>query len=430
MKNDYKIAIFGAGYVGLTTVACLAKFGYKITCVDIDKNKISFLQKGKLPLFEPGLSDLLAKNKKRINFTTNDEKAIKENDVIFITVDTPFSAKNGLNLASVKNVAEKIALNINNYKIIVNKSTVPVGTTELIKGIIKKRYKGKFDVVSNPEFLREGMAVSDCLHPDRIVIGSDSRKASQIIASLYHKIKAPLVLVDNRSSEMIKYVANAFLATKISFINEIANLCEYVEADIDKVREGIKYDPRIGSQFLNPGIGYGGSCFPKDTHALAVTAGDHGYDFHLLKAVIEVNNKQRGRVIKKAQQFLGSLKGKNVTVLGLSFKGGSDDIRESVSMRLIEDLKKREVRVKAYDPKAIMNAKKILPGIMYAKNAYEACKNSDLLIIATEWEEFRNLEFNRIKKLMKHSNIIDSRNILDPQKIKKYGFNYYGIGRK
>lgn len=430
MRNDYKIAIFGAGYVGLTTAACFAKFGYDITCIDVNKNKISSLQKGKMPLFEPDLSDLLTKYKRQIKFTTDDKKAIRNNDIIFITVDTPFSVKNGLSLVSVKNVAEKIALDINDYKIIVNKSTVPVGTTELIKEIILKKYKGKFDVVSNPEFLREGMAVSDCLHPDRIVIGSDSRKASRSIAHLYRKVKAPLVLVDAKSSEMIKYVANAFLATKISFINEIANLCEYVGADIDKVREGIKYDPRIGSQFLNPGIGYGGSCFPKDTHALAITAGDHGYDFHLLKAVIEVNNKQRQRVIKKAQNFLGSLKDKNVTVLGLSFKGGSDDIRQSMAIRLIEDLKKKRANIKVYDPKAIANAKKALSGIIYTKNAYEACKNSDLLIIATEWDEFRELEFNRIKKLMRHPNIIDGRNILKPQKMKKYGFNYYGIGRK
>jgi len=430
MKNDYKIAIFGAGYVGLTTASCLAKFGYNITCVDIDKNRISFLQKGKLPLFEPGLFDLLAKYKKRINFTINDKKAIRENDIIFITVDTPFSAKNGLNLVSVKNVAEKIALNINDYKIIVNKSTVPVGTAELIKGIIKKRYKDKFDVVSNPEFLREGMAVSDFLHPDRIVIGSDSRKASQIVAYLYRKIKAPLVLVDAKSSEMIKYVANAFLATKISFINEIANLCEYVGADIDKVREGIKYDPRISGQFLNPGIGYGGSCFPKDTHALAVTAGDHGYNFHLLRSVIEVNNKQRQRVIKKAENLLGSLKGKNITVLGLSFKGGSDDVRESVAIRIIKDLKKKGAKIKAFDPKAISNAQKILSGIMYTTNTYEALKNSDLLIIVTEWDEFKNLDFKRVKKIMKKPNIIDGRNLLNQSKMIRLGFNYYGIGRK
>jgi UDPglucose 6-dehydrogenase len=430
MEHHYKVAVFGAGYVGLTTALCLAKFGYTVASVDVDDKKIKSLQKGKIPIFEKGLSELLKGYKRRINFTTDAKKAIQNNNIIFIAVGTPFSYKNGLNLRSVKNVAQKIASDINGYKIIVNKSTVSVGTTELIKKIISQKYKGKFAVLSNPEFLREGRAVSDFLKPNRIVIGSDDKKACQIVSSLYKKIKAPQVLVDPKSAEMIKYVSNAFLATKISFINEIANLCEYVGADINKVRRGIKYDPRIGDKFLNPGIGYGGSCFPKDTHALAIMAGNHGYYFHLLKAVIEVNNKQRQRIVEKAKSLLGSLKNKKIAVLGLSFKGNSDDVRESVAIFLIRDLKKKGTCIKAYDPQAIPNAKKVLSAIIYTKDALEAVKDSDLLIIATEWDEFKKLNFKRIKNLMRSPNLIDGRNILNPQKMKKLGFNYYGIGRK
>jgi UDPglucose 6-dehydrogenase len=467
MNKKLKISIFGTGYVGLTIGLCLAKFGYNIIFVDIDKERIKNLQSNKIPIFEEGIFSLLKKNKSKIEFTIDYKKAIKTSNIIFIAVGTPYHSRKGLDLSAVKDVAQKIAKNIATYKIIVNKSTVPVGTAKMIEKTIDKKYKGDFSVVSNPEFLREGKAVSDFLHPDRIVIGGLDKKAQIVVVNLYKKIKAPIVLVDNKSAEMIKYVSNAFLATKISFINEIANLCEQVGADIDAVREGIKYDPRIGDKFFNPGIGYGGSCFPKDTHALAITADRHGHDFHLLKSVIEVNKNQRKRVVEKARKILGGLVKKNITILGLAFKGNSDDVRESVSISLIKDLKKFGAKIKAYDPQAMNNAKLVLSDsydsskpkehrnaclptrqakrgcdskehrnakrgcdIMYIKNVYESIKNSELLIIATEWDQFKKLDFIRIKKLMKKPNIIDGRNLLDKEKLRKLGFSYYGIGRK
>jgi len=430
MNKNYKIAVFGAGYVGLTTALCLAKFGHKVICVDIDKDKIKKLQQGQLPIFEKGLTKVLKEVFNKIEFVTNSSEAIKKSEIIFLTVGTPFDYKNGLNLRAIFDVVSQIRDSINGYKIIVNKSTVPVGTAEKIKKIIKQKYKGDFALVSNPEFLREGKALEDFLRPERIVIGTDSPKAAKIVANLYQKIKAPLVMVDLRSAEMIKYVSNAFLATKISFINEIANLCEKVGADIDAVKEGIRYDSRIGDKFLNPGIGYGGSCFPKDTHALAVLAGNHGYSFKLLKAVIEVNNKQRRIVLKKAQRILGSLKNKKIAFWGLSFKGGSDDIRESVAIYLIKEFKKQGAEINAYDPLAINNAKKVLSGIIYSKDPYQAVKNSELLVIATEWPEFKKVDFKRIKKLMKKPIIIDGRNLLDKEKMNQLGFFYYGVGRR
>jgi len=430
INENYKISVFGLGYVGLTTALGLASFGHKLICVDVDEEKIKKLQKGKLPIFEKDLDKFLKKYQKQVEFTTNYQRGIKEAEIIFITVGTPFDAKKGLDLSQVYDVGKKIGQNINGYKIIVNKSTVPVGTAEKLKKIIAQYYQGPFDVVSNPEFLREGKALKDFLHPARIVIGAENKKAARVVANLYRPIKAPQVLVDTKSAELIKYVSNAFLATKISFINEVANLCERIGADIDAVREGMKYDPRIGDEFLNPGIGYGGSCFPKDTHALALLAGNHGYKFNLLKAVISVNNEQRKKVCQKAQKILGSLRNKSIAVWGLAFKAGTDDVRESVAIYLIKDLKKKGVKVKAYDPQGENSAKKLLSGIIYTKDPYQAVKGCELLIIATEWPEFKGVDFSKVKRLMKKPIIIDGRNWLNPAKIRKIGFDYYGVGRK
>ena len=430
INENYKISVFGLGYVGLTTALGLASFGHKLICVDVDEEKIKKLQKGKLPIFEKDLDKFLKKYQKQVEFTTDYQRGIKEAEIIFITVGTPFDAKKGLDLSQVYDVGKKIGQNINGYKIIVNKSTVPVGTAEKLKKIIAQYYQGPFDVVSNPEFLREGKALKDFLHPARIVIGAENKKAARVVANLYRPIKAPQVLVDTKSAELIKYVSNAFLATKISFINEVANLCERIGADIDAVREGMKYDPRIGDEFLNPGIGYGGSCFPKDTHALALLAGNHGYKFNLLKAVISVNNEQRKKVCQKAQKILGSLRNKSIAVWGLAFKAGTDDVRESVAIYLIKDLKKKGVKVKAYDPQGENSAKKLLSGIIYTKDPYQAVKGCELLIIATEWPEFKGVDFSKVKRLMKKPIIIDGRNWLNPAKIRKIGFDYYGVGRK
>lgn len=427
-----KIAIIGTGYVGLVTGACLAKLNNKVICVDIDSAKIKKLRKGIIPFYEPGLDELVRENirNKNLSFDTNIIKAIQRSEIIFIAVGTP-SLKNGeANLSYVEKVAKDIGKNLKKYAVVVIKSTVPPKTCQKVKKIIKKYSKESFDIVSNPEFLREGLAISDFIKPDRIIIGIENKKAEKIMKELYQSFKSPLLITNFESSEMIKYSSNAFLATKISFINEIANVCEIVGADVKEIAEGIGLDPRIGKEFLKAGLGYGGSCFPKDVQALYQSAGINGYSFSLLKAVIEVNNNQRKLALKKLEKMLGDFKNRVISVWGLAFKANTDDIRESVAVEIIKLLLEKGAKVKAYDPIANKNAKKELSGeIVFCDSPYEAVYKSDALLIATDWNEFRKVDFEKVKKLLKEPNIIDGKNIYNPKEMKKKGFNYIGIGR-
>lgn len=426
------IAVVGTGYVGLVTGACLAKIGHNVSCIDIDKNKISRLKKGIIPIYEPGLDKVVKEvvKKNKLIFETSLKKVLPEAQAVFIAVGTPAKKDGKADLQFVYQVAKEIGENIKKYKVIINKSTVPVGTAQDVKNIISKFYKGNFAVVSNPEFLKEGFALEDFMKPDRVVIGFDDKKAKKIMSEIYKPIRTKKVFTSIESAEMIKYASNAFLATKISFINEIANLCEKVKANINEVSHGMGLDKRIGKSFLSAGIGYGGSCFPKDTSALNQIAGTKGYDFKLLKAVIEVNSKQRQSVIDKLEQIFGNLKNKRIAVLGLAFKNNTDDVRESAAIDIIRMLTGVGARIKAYDPKANDNAKEILnSGVKIVNNPYDAIKRADALVIATEWPEFANLNFHKIKSLLKKPIIIDGRNLLNPVIIKNLGFQYFGIGR-
>lgn len=428
------IAIIGTGYVGSVTGACLAHLGHKVINLDIDKEKIKQYKSGKVPIYEPGLGKLILEEQKdkRLFFSTSYKKTIPQSKVIFIAVGTPSRKDGKADLTYVEAAAKEIAQNMNSYKVIVNKSTVPVGTGRKIEKIISKYYKGKFDVVSNPEFLREGSAVTDFLKPDRIVIGTRTSKARDIMLKIYEKIDYPKVTTTVESSEMIKYASNAFLATKISFINEIANICEKVNADVEEVARGMGMDKRIGMNFLKAGIGYGGSCFPKDVNALNQIAGTRGYDFKLIKSVIEVNNQQRTLIIDKLEDIFDNLKRKKVCILGLAFKKDTDDIRESAAIDIIKMLSDIGAKITTYDPKAVNNSKEALKDkeVKFFKDPYEAVEKAEALIIATDWNMFKKLDYGRIKKLMKKPYIIDGRNILEPGEMKKLGFEYIGIGRK
>lgn len=426
------IAIIGTGYVGLVTGTCLAELGNKVICVDINRNRIEDLKKGAVPFYEPGLEKLIKKNikKQRLFFETDLATAIPQSEIIFITVGTPSLENGEANLSYVEKAAEDVGKNLKKYAVVVIKSTVPPKTCRRIREVIKKYSDAPFDLVSNPEFLREGSAVLDFMKPDRIIIGAESEKAKKIIKELYSPLKSPLIYTNFESSEMIKYASNAFLATKISFINEIANVCELIGADVEEIAKGMGLDPRIGSQFLKAGLGYGGSCFPKDVHALHQSAGINGYDFCLLKSVIEVNNNQRKLIVKKMEKMLGGLKNKTVAVWGLAFKANTDDIRESASVEIIELLLGMGAKVKAYDPIANKNAKKTLSEkIIFCDNSYKAIAGSDVLLIATDWDEFKKADLLKVKKLLKHPNIIDGKNIYNPAKMKKMGFNYISVGR-
>jgi len=430
-----KIAIIGTGYVGLVTGTCFAELGQQVTGVDIDKEKIDGLNKGIIPIYENGLEELVKENKKqgRLFFTTDASSAIKEAEVVFIAVGTPPLPDGGVNLDYVRSAAETIGKNMNGYKIIVDKSTVPVGTGDVVTAIIKKYYKGDFDVVSNPEFLREGSAVSDFMHPDRIVIGNGSPKAEKILKELYSSFDTKsLIFTDIKTAELIKYASNAFLATEISFINSIANLCEKLGADVEKVAQGIMLDERIGTKaFLHAGVGYGGSCFPKDVKGLIQTAQESGVRFGILEEVEETNNAQKHSLLAKVQKLLGpNLRGKDITVWGLAFKPHTDDVREAPALVIIKQLLDRDCRVKVFDPIAKEAAQKILGnGVIYENNLENSVKNSDCLIIVTEWPEFREVNLKKIKANLKHPNIVDGRNIFEPNKMKKSGFNYISVGR-
>lgn len=432
-----KIAVVGIGYVGLVTAVGLADFGNKVIGVDIDRRKINLLQKGKSPIYEPGIEEYLNRNLEsgRLSFTTNIDEAIRWSEVVFIGVGTPSKRNGETDLSAVFDVARKIGENLTNYKVIVTKSTVPVGTNRNIKKVIENISKSRdFDVVSNPEFLREGKAVHDFFHPDRVVIGYESEKAKEIMIDIYrplYLIETPFVFCNLETAELIKYASNAFLATKITFINQIANLAEEVGADVHIVAKAMGMDGRISPKFLHPGPGFGGSCFPKDTKALVKIGEQYGVDMSLVKEVINANEKQKLRMVEKLVRLVGDLRGKTIAVLGLAFKAETDDMRESPAIVIINELLKRGVKVKTHDPKALENAKKIFDNrINYYTNEFEAAKKADAIVILTEWNEYRNIDLYRLKELMKGNVILDTRNVLDPVKVRSLGFIYEGVGRK
>jgi len=431
-----KIAVIGTGYVGLVSGTCFAEIGNRIICCDIDEGKISSLKRGIVPIYEPGLKELIDKNTaaERLFFTANVGEAIEASDIVYIAVGTPMSETGEADMRYVKDVAKQIGQHLNGYKIIVNKSTVPVGTGELVRQIIfnhRKYPNVHFDVVSNPEFLREGSAISDCMNMDRAVIGSTSAKAAKIIAELHAPFGTRIFQTDLESAEMIKYAANAFLATKISFINAIANICERVGADVTSVSEGMGLDSRIGGKFLQAGIGYGGSCFPKDTFALAHIADQSGYDFELLKAVIRTNDRQRLIVTDKLKQAIGSLEGKRIAVLGLAFKPNTDDMRYAPSLTIVPELVELGANVRAFDPIAVESAKPLLPeSVQYFDTIEETLERCDACVILTEWPEIVGLDLNKAKGLMNDTILIDGRNCISPLSVQQHGFTYHSIGRR
>ena len=472
-----KITIIGTGYVGLVTGTCLSDFGLEVICVDKDSEKIECLNSGKVPIYEPNLEDLIEKNVKagRLSFTTDIEKGIKESKAIFIAVGTPPNHDGSVDLTQIEKVAQQIAHHLNEYKVIVNKSTVPVGTAARIKEIINKyqtmslrvtegsaaihpsviarseatkqsqstpsplrgegrvRVKHPFDVVSNPEFLREGSAVYDFTHPDKIVIGTTSEKALKIMQEIYrplYLIDTPFVFTTPETAELIKYACNAFLATKITFINEIANLCDKVGADVHQIAKAMGLDGRISPKFLHPSPGYGGSCFPKDTEALYHFASTCGYEFKLLKGVISANKRQRELMVDKIKHHIGDLKGKTIGILGLAFKQNTDDIRQSPAIDIIKLLLKEGAHIRCFDPLAMDNTKKILPNLTYCQDEYDTARNSHALVILTEWNQFRNIDLSKIKKLLKTPVLLDLRNLYNPEKAKALSFVYEGVGRR
>ncbi len=431
------IAVVGTGYVGLVTGTCFAETGNNVICVDIDVEKVRKMQDGIVPIYEPHLDVIFERNIKqgRLAFTTNLAEAIENAKVIFLALPTPPGEDGSADLSYILGVADDLGKLIKDYKVIVDKSTVPVGTAEKVRVAIAKNAKVEFDVVSNPEFLREGFAVDDFMKPDRVVIGTSSEKAKHIMGDLfkpYVRQGNPVIFMDEKSAELTKYAANAFLATKITFMNEIANLCELLGADVDKVRIGIGSDDRIGKRFLFPGIGYGGSCFPKDVQAIAKSASDVGYNFALLQAVMEVNEKQKTIIVPKILEYFGgSLKGKKIALWGLAFKPDTDDIREAPALYIIEELLKAGAEVTAFDPEAMNNVKKLLgTKINFTESHYDALTDADALVIATEWQLFRNPDFDKITAALKNKVIFDGRNLYDNQSMKELGFTYYSIGRE
>ncbi len=435
-----KIAIIGAGYVGLVSGAGFAELGHQVFCVDKDKEKIETLRKGRVPIYEPGLEFLVEKNSKagRLSFTTNLEEALPEAKVIFIAVGTPASRRGDgyADLSYVYEAAKEIAPFLNSYKVVVIKSTVPVGTAKNVVRIIKEHNSNaEFDVASNPEFLREGEAVQDFMKPDRIVIGVNNSRAEEILKEIYRPLylaEVPFVITSPESAEIIKYASNAFLATKVSFINEIANLCEEVGANVLDVATGMGLDKRIGKSFLQPGPGYGGSCFPKDTRALLRMAQEHGVALRIVEAVVEVNEAQKARMVRKIRNALGgSEAGKTLAVLGLTFKPDTDDMREAPSLTILPALMEKGAIIRAHDPQGLKEAKKLMPDIIACKDPYEACEGSDALILMTEWREYRALDLERIKKLLKPPYIfIDLRNVYRRKLMEELGFVYHSVGRR
>lgn len=426
------IGIIGTGYVGLITGICFAYLGHKVICVDNDKNKIKKLQNGQIPIYEPGLDEILGKFHKNIEFTDDMEKMVSGSDVIFICVGTPSKDDGHIDMSYYRQATVSIAKLLGGYKVIVNKSTVPVGTGAWVDKTIRKKYKGEFSVVSNPEFLREGTAIKDFLEPDKVVIGVEDERAREIMLDIYSSIKAPKFLADIKSAELIKYAHNAFLATKISFINEIANVCEKTGGDVVKIADAMGMDQRIGRSFLNAGIGFGGSCFPKDIDGFIEIADRNKYKFQLLHAVASVNQGQREKFVKKIKKIMRKVNGKTVGIWGLSFKPNTDDVRKSPAIDVIKMLHESNYAIQAYDPVAMENSKKELSGIniKFCQNAYQAAQNADLLALITDWPEFAEIDLANVKNLMRHCYFLDGRNQFDPENMDKMGFNYEGIGRK
>jgi UDPglucose 6-dehydrogenase len=429
-----KISIIGSGYVGLVTGVCLAELGNNVICADSDSSKINGLKKGIIPIYEPGLEELIKNNLKRarISFTTSVKDAVRKSEVIFIAVGTPSLENGEADLTGIENVARTIALNMNGYRLIVEKSTVPVETGEWVKHTITTDVKSKvkFDVASNPEFLREGQAINDFMHPDRIVIGVESKRARDILVKIYKPLNAPLIITSIKSAELIKHASNAFLATKISFINAISHICDNVGADVQEVARGMGLDKRIGMAFLNAGIGYGGSCFPKDLDAFINISQKLGYNFELLKAVKDINEQQKRFMLKKMKDGLWIIKDKTIGMLGLSFKPDTDDIRNAPSLDIIKALQQEGAKIRVYDPQAMKKTQKVLENVVFCKDPYEVCKGSDCLLIVTEWNEFKELDFLKVKKLLRRPIIFDGRNIYEPEGLTKLGFTYVSVGRR
>ncbi len=431
-----KIAVVGTGYVGLVTGTCFAETGNEVTCVDIDQDKVDKLRNRQITIYEPGLEKLFLRNLKeeRLKFTSRLEEGIKDALIIFLALPTPQGENGSADLKYVLGVADQLGKIMKDYKVIVNKSTVPVGTAEKVHDVVIKNYSGEFDVVSNPEFLREGVAVEDFMKPDRVVVGTNSERARKIMGDLYGPFVRsgnPVIFMEERSAELTKYAANSFLATKISFMNEVAQLCERMGADVDMVRRGIGADERIGKRFLFPGIGYGGSCFPKDVQALVKSAEEVKYDFRILSAVMDVNEKQKLHLVPKIKNyFSNNLKGKHFALWGLAFKPNTDDIREAPALYIVDALVKEGATLNVFDPEAMNNVKALIGNkVCYSENQYDTLKNADALIIATEWNEFRTPDFLKMVKNLKQKVIFDGRNLFDVAAIKELGFHYESIGR-
>ncbi len=431
-----KIAVVGTGYVGLVTGTCFAETGNKVTCVDIDASKVARLAGGEITIYEPGLEKLFLRNLQegRLQFTTNLKEGIEGASIIFLALPTPPGADGHADLQYILKVADDLGFLLKGYTVIVDKSTVPVGTAAKVRAAIAKNYSGEFDVVSNPEFLREGVAVDDFMKPDRVVIGSSSDRAKKLMGDLFAPFVRqgnPVIYMDEASAELTKYAANSFLATKISFMNEIAQLCERMGADVDMVRKGVGSDDRIGKRFLFPGIGYGGSCFPKDVKALVHSASEVNYDFKILKAVEDVNADQKKALLPKIDQHFGSIQGKKVALWGLAFKPNTDDIREAPALEMIDALTNRGASVSCYDPEAMSNVKQVMGDkVEFCETSYAALEGADFLVIATEWPEFRTPDFDKIASFLTEKVIFDGRNLFDLEVVRKHGFTYYSIGRQ
>lgn len=430
------IAVIGTGYVGLVTGACFAEFGVDVTCVDVNQEKIERLSAGIMPIYEPGLEQLVTKNTQsgRLRFTTDIKQAVEQSLVIFLAVGTPPKPDGSPDLSSVEAAASSVADHMNGYKVIVTKSTVPIGTGEFLRKLIRERLKSRvnFGIVSNPEFLREGAAINDFMRPDRVVLGSRDEEAIAIMKDLYrplYLIEAPFVITSLEAAELTKYAANAFLAMKVSFINEIANLSESIGCDVHDVARAIGMDKRIGTKFLHPGPGFGGSCFPKDTQALASVARQFNTTSLLVDAVIEVNRRQRQAMLPKIEKLVGELDGKTISILGLAFKPETDDMRDAPSVEIVRGLLEKGAKVRAYDPVAMIEAAKVLPDVEYVDDEYAAVKDADGLVFVTEWNQFRALDMSRIRDLMKAPRIADLRNIYEPEDMRELGFSYVGVGR-
>lgn len=424
-----KIAVIGTGYVGLTTGACLAELGHQVVCNDIDEAKIEKLKQGECPIFEEGLPELLTRHSAtgNLSFTTSIQEAIKGAEAIFICVGTPPQPDGSPDLSFMEQVIKDIGTNLDHYAVVVEKSTVPVRTAEWMKGLLQKYLKTEFDIAVNPEFLREGTSVHDFLHPDRVVIGTETEKADKIMSDVYAKVNAPIIHTNPNSAELIKHASNSFLAMKISFANLVSQLCDKANGNIQTVMQGVGADSRIGKQFLNAGLGYGGFCFPKDVEAFISVLEKHNVDASLLTAVRDINNHQRTYVFELAQQMLGDINGKTIGVLGLAFKPNTDDTRLSPALMLVQDLQKAGATIRTRDPQAEGNAKKILTDITYCDTAYAVAEGADLLILATEWNEFKTMDLTKIKQHV--TKFIDARNVFDPEQMKKLGFEYRSIGR-